>query len=742
MAQVPRPVTFQIRPANGGLNTEEAPQSIDKRESPSLLNVRFKSGAIQTRTGFKLKYQGLTESALWIDTVYSAGFQNVIAITRSGIYYLGSGDVLYPINVYDNAGVAIEFPHLDMDPTIEYMSLDVGSGQYDFAGANGGALFPGLDRTDDMMVFCNGSADGIFVIAYTGGATPVEAERIGGIGAPTLGRSVAIYDGRIVVGGILNEPSTIVWCEKGRFDHWDPAVWPGAGSRVLADSPDWIQSMRKLGEYLIVFKERSTLIGSKTGLVDPPFRFDPAPGQGIGLAAPNSIGDLGTELIFLGWDDVYVFSLNTIQPVGTRIKQELFYGVNGILPKYLGNCTGVIAEEFDEYWLFVPSGKWPATELGEPIANLLTNPDISNGTTSWSSFQGTLSAETNGVLGPNALRVTYDADLSFSLSQQYTSPTPDNEYAATLWVRASESASIVAQLVFQDVSDNTLLTVEVPVQATTTFQPVYISGVAPANTDSIDVIVASNSNLPIGGWIELDAAHLVDITTVDSTYIDESSGHKALAYLNGRNEPQAIPFIIDQVGEYLPDTVWCFNYAANAWSVWRLPMTGFGYDALQQVITLGDLEGTIAEQTWRFDGKTLTEFAPTNLIGQPDGQVYEISSLAQYDYEGLTNYPIPAYWESKDFDLGKPTVDKTFSRLSLFHEVSHAPVDIEVGVSTDSGNTWQDQTITVRQGHTQTIVDFFVTGPQARFRVNATGVQFFFTGFEVKLIPRGEYNAY
>lgn len=745
MAQVPRPVTFQIRPSNGGLNTEEPPQTIDKKQSPKLMNVRFKKGTIQPRTGFMLKYKGLGESALWIDTVYISGNQSVVAFTRSGMYYLGADDVFYKMSVYDEAGDAITFPHLNMDPTLEYMSIDVGSGQYSFLGAYGAAMFPDADRTDDMMVFCNGTSDGVFVLMYAGGSgtTPVEAERLSDTGAPSLGRAVTVYDGRIVVGGILDEPSTLVWSAKGRFDIWDPADVsnPGAGSLVLSDSPDWIQSMRKLGEYLIIFKERSTLIGSKTGLVDPPFRFDAAPGQGIGLAAPNSIGDLGSELIFLGWDDVYVFSLNTIQPVGTRIKQELFYGENGIVPKYLGNCTGVIAEEFDEYWLFVPSGKWPSGADGAVISNLIDNSAFNTDNTDWSSTDGTLSHEDNGVLGPSCARATYDASATFNIYTTYDSPTATNEYAAVIWVRASDELSATIELAFSDDTPSTLLLVEKDITLSTTFQPVYISGTAPATTDSI-VLALAVEGASAADWIEVDAAHLLDISDVDTAFIDESTGYKALSYIGPHNELQRIPFVIDQVGDYLPDTVWAFNYAVNAWAVWRLPMTGFGYDALQAVVTLGDLEGTIAEQTWRFDEKTLTEFAPTNLIGQPDGQVYEISSLATRDFENVVDYPVVAYYESKDFDLGKPMVDKTFSRLTMFHETSHAAVTVSVGVSTDSGLTWEDQDIEIDQGRIQTIVDFFVTGPQVRFRINANGVQFFLNGFEVKIIPRGEYNVY
>jgi len=58
MAKRPEPIIFQTRPAARGLNVSEPPQSIDMRESPNLMNVRFNKGQIRFRDGFKLKYPG------------------------------------------------------------------------------------------------------------------------------------------------------------------------------------------------------------------------------------------------------------------------------------------------------------------------------------------------------------------------------------------------------------------------------------------------------------------------------------------------------------------------------------------------------------------------------------------------------------------------------------------------------------------------------------------------------------
>lgn len=770
MAKRARPVVFQVRPINGGLNKEIPPQTIDKKQSPNMLNTRFRRGELQVRNGFKLKYTGLLEPALWIDTVYSSGFQNVVAFTENGFYYLDSSGVFQKMDVYTDTGAANSFPHIAMDAAADFFAVDVGAGAYDFSGANSGALFPS-SGLEDIMVVANGTDDGIFIMAYTGETSPVEAEELAGTGAPTEARAVAIFNGQLFIGGNQDNPSAVQWSAVGRFDHWDTATYDDTGSLVLSDSPDWIQAMRKLGEYLIVFKERSTYIGSKTGLTDPPVRFDAAPGQGIGLAAPNSIGDLGEELIFLGWDDVYVFSLSTIQPVGTRIKNEIFYGELGILPKYIDKCVGVIAEEFDEYWLFVPTGKWP-TNGDANLINLFNDPAMIDAASEWevtNATHGTISIASGGKYHDSVLKALHDnGDNSYG-SLIYSSDitvTAGNTYMFRIRMRLSVAEKVQINLNSYDATDTStgnsfFQTADMPADEWVEF---IVNWVIPANS----TYVQFNISKPFAWadytdtYLEVDFIELVDITNVDDEYLVEidsdtenqyisgsisgttanSPNFKIPAYIGPRNEPQRLYFIQQEIGDHFCDTVWVFNYSTNAWSVWRLPMTGFGYDALEAVATLASCVGTIAEQTWRFDEKLLTEFAPTNLIGGTDGHVYELSSLATLDFQDVEDDAIIAYWESKDYDLGKPMVDKTFSRLSIFHETSHAAVTIEVGLSTDSGLTWQDQDVTIESGRIQTLVDFFVTGPQARFRINAIGVQFFILGIEVKLIPRGEYNVY
>ena len=748
----PKPMTFQIRPPVRGLNTDNPPTEIDLRQSPNTVNTRFKQGRIQLRQGFERKYAGADEAILWIDTLYDSGETVVVAFTPKWVYYLNSEDVLVPMTIWNGNGGTEYTGPFTMESLVSYLSIDVGEGSYSFDGANDGNEYPTEASIGDLLVMVNGTTDGVFVFAYTGQDSLCEGEMINPdrgddkppgddtydtTDCPQGGRSVAIFDNRIFIGGDENEPSVIHWSSRGEFDKWSSL--DGGGFYALGDSPDWIQSMKRLGEYLIVYKERSIYIGQTTGLVDPPVRFEAAPGQGIGLAAPNSVGDLGEEHIFLGWDNVYVFSMRSIKPIADSIRDDLFYGEYGILPEYLDNCTGVIAEEFGEYWLFVPTGRWPsgtATGDGTPeVTNVITNPAFNyalDATDKEWATTGTVTrdADDGSLFGPNVVELAASA----TLTKNDIGDTTGGTYSLVLWAFVDSGTANITIEIDDALSAN---------EFTTTFDITETSSTRFVRsfdvTSDIDTLTITVNS----GTVKIDAMHLVSFEGVDDGFIfEETDGNFSVGFLNSLDEPQPIPLIISAVGAYMPDTVWVYNYEYNAWSVWRLPMSGFGYDSINAIKAVSGITGTIAEQTWRFDEKRLTTLAPTNLIGQPDGQVYEMQKDSEVDWGGVLDLPILGFWESKDFDLDAPHMDKTLSRVLIYHDPTHPPVDLIVSASTNGGLDWTDQTITIASDQAYSIADFFVTGSQVRFRVRGETPGFFIDGFGVKIIPRGESHAF
>lgn len=123
-------------------------------------------------------------------------------------------------------------------------------------------------------------------------------------------------------------PQRIRWCRLHDMTKWkNDADGNGqAGWADLTDGVDWIQNMKQLGNYLIVYKERSIQVLSYVGgyLI-----FDKRPAIiGTGLLAPKAIIDLGTEHIFIGPDNIYSFDLMEPKIAGDNIAKEFFRLLN------------------------------------------------------------------------------------------------------------------------------------------------------------------------------------------------------------------------------------------------------------------------------------------------------------------------------------------------------------------------------------------------------------------------------
>lgn len=753
--KLPLPVTVKFRPVTKGLNYSKPAQTIGNQESPANMNIRFRRGQVTTRQGFKMKYINSKESLFWIDTVYSAGFTNVVAFGAKGMYYVAANKILRLMQVYDGLGNSVAYPMLSMGlQSGAYISIDVGEAAYYFVKDGvASALFPNTGY-DGVMLFTNGTTGGIYAIAYTGDVIPVIAERMSNLTGFSYGsaRCVAVFDGRAVVGGVDTGHSAVAWSSKGRFDHWDPAVYTDTGFQLVGDSPDWVQRFQKLGDYLIVYKERSIWIGRRSYLADPALVFDPAPGQGIGMAAPNSLGDLGDEHIFLGWDDVYMFSLSRLDSIGSRIKSELFYGANGVIPKYVGSCFGTIAEEFDEYWLFVPSGKWPENTDGTSIDNMVSNPVFFDGLTNWTLVadgDGTLVATTGaGLFSDTAAELTFTtgtyAGAQGAIFTYATVQAVTNEVNAIAWVKPTVACTVRLSITVTDAAGANPVTFTKDFTLTAATWQKLVFSTALTGSVAPQIIHLETWLMTAGVTLSVTAAHLVDTTLVPTSYIVSlGTDYQEVGYIDANGTPSPIPFIIDSIGQWMPDTCWVYNYVEDSWSSWRIPMAGFGYDSLQNITTIGELTGNVSAQTWRYDEKLLTQFSPSNLLSQVDGQIYEFTIQYQKDFEDLLDTPVMCYWESKDIDLDRPDLDKTFGRLTIYHNTNHPAISLTVSISTDGGVTnWQDQTVTIRNGWTNTFVDFQITAPQARFRIKSVSTPFYITGFDLKLVARGETHAY
>ncbi|UCH51647.1 MAG: hypothetical protein JSV54_02510, partial [Chloroflexota bacterium] len=312
---------------------------------------------------------------------------------------------------------------------------------------------------------------------------------------------------------------------------------------------DWIVGVAKFkGDYLVVFKERSIWVGYATGDSDI-YQFDQKV-TGAGCASGMTIESLGDELVFLGWDDVYVFNGIDYEPIGTSIQRQIFANLN---PEEMNRCFGVVVEEQKEYWLFVPS---------------------------------------------------------------------------------------------------------------------------------------------------TDKSHI--------------SGSGVSTY---------------------PDIAWCFNYDLNKWTRHEFNdfITRYGYYELESTVTFDELSGTFDQQTWKFDDRTILQSAPTTLLGDQSGYVYEYSR----DTNNEDGTAIDGWFSTKDFN---PTnLMQRFRIVGL--DVYFTGNSLDIDYSTDKGVTWTniDSLSECNDMTTNNRIFCRLDVKQIRFRIrnNTAGEHFEFSRMNMYWEPSG-----
>lgn len=142
-------------------------------------------------------------------------------------------------------------------------------------------------------------------------------------------------------------PQRVRWSDTATPDDFD------GGNASYIDLPgyDWIKTGLKFrGDYIVVLKSRSIWVGYATG-DSTIFQFDQKV-SGVGCMSAKTVQNLGDSIIFLGWEDIYLFDGINYEEIGGPIREELFQTLN---PAQADRCLGAIFEDQKEYWLFVPS---------------------------------------------------------------------------------------------------------------------------------------------------------------------------------------------------------------------------------------------------------------------------------------------------------------------------------------------------------------------------------------------------
>ena len=191
-------------------------------------------------------------------------------------------------------------------------------------------------------------------------------------------------------------------------------------------------------------------------------------------------------------------------------------------------------------------------------------------------------------------------------------------------------------------------------------------------------------------------------------------------------------------GKTFPDFVWVYNYFDKTWDNYELSdtMSAPGFSSRSAGVTFDNLVGTMDEQTWSGDDRTVLFGSPINILGADSGKVFDIDQNADND----AGVAITAELQSRDFYAEDPNNEVTITRLVVMYRYQGVAAVLTIGVSLDGGSNWTEQSVTVAAGQSLEILeahaDIIVTGIKFRFRVKTTDL-IRFIGFRPWVSGRG-----
>jgi hypothetical protein len=364
----------------GAKNVWQTENSSDVFQKMKLVKVGTIQGKCNSSTSVLTALSGADIDKISPGTVVSAptyltGGQTITSVDKTAqTAYLsgnanGTNTSLFSITISEKVV-------LTADWTSDLVIWSKGTGTYQPWNINAKTLYPATGYAD-IIVWTN-RVDGVFVMIPASNGSPMACELLEDVSSVGLAgaRAVAIYNNRLIVGGTSDNPSQIVWTAPDEFGNFSLA--DGAGSEIFGDDTSPIANMLPLGDSLIIYKENSVWAMRKTGQSAIPFMFEKISPQGNGLAAPLSVATIHDFHIFLSWDGIYKLSSSGIEPVSLQVRDEILgrTGGRGIVPAHINRCFGMQVEAFNEYWLFIPSGSFPAATnwLEVPIGKLLYVP--------------------------------------------------------------------------------------------------------------------------------------------------------------------------------------------------------------------------------------------------------------------------------------------------------------------------------------------------------------------------------
>jgi hypothetical protein len=316
----------------GGVDVSRATTELEASQASVSRNLVHRSGKLKTRDGLG-QYERLTAGTNsdrvvgLYDVRYEDGSDFLAAHTATAFY------------TYDGTSVVDRTPGAGLSgANTDFMPWD-GCMLNDRYFADNGR--------NELLEWDGSAADASQVSSHASYSGPTDL----------IGKYVAAFAGRVFLGftyeSSVERGTRLRWSSDAAFYLWDTSVNPGAGAVDLAETPGQIVGLHPFGHNLWVFKEDAIILGVESGDTNFPIQFPSW--IYTGCLSGRSIQDTSQNaLMFLGQDNVYWFTGETPQPVGTPIAEDLFDNLNYARTEQIVSWT---RPDLSLYYLAIPVGE-------------------------------------------------------------------------------------------------------------------------------------------------------------------------------------------------------------------------------------------------------------------------------------------------------------------------------------------------------------------------------------------------
>lgn len=193
---------------------------------------------------------------------------------------------------------------------------------------------------------------------------------------------------------------------------------------------------------------------------------------------------------------------------------------------------------------------------------------------------------------------------------------------------------------------------------------------------------------------------------------------------------------------------WCYSLLYQCWFKWDRTWSGIGNYSNKAELTIGDLVGTIGDQTFRFGDASLGNDANIIMAGDYDGILYAESNTTH----SLAGTAQTVIYETIDFTAMEEVDPLTGEKViylanykrwtDIYSELAGDSCSIEY--STDGGDSWQglpngEKTLSSSFDFYKTGVDKISKKIRFRFITTADNVKFMMRWFSPRYIIESEY---